>query len=376
MGLEENMDVTGNLECAGGECPASAKGVFFDFGQDQVCPNVADDGTVCAASAWISTKTGAFSNAANWKAKKVPKANDVVVAKGNGKVSIQVSGKKATAGHVTLYGTNLVLGSSGMEIVGKLDCSEGGCPKTAKAAKLQLAGYTSKQVRSAAAGKTASQGGLNKPDVAKVLKANKIAYSSKDSSAVLRAKLQQLLNPAASYFLMDIQKMCTDQGQAPQTTKKPGQTTKKPDSGGDVCYASAWMSKVNGYFDDPKKWTRKTLPKTTDIVILAGARVESKKPVTSGHVVITSGIFSITSGRVTVGGNLVCICDKCQSKKLLTFDLGESKMCMVDGQTTAKPKTTKKPGKTTKKPGKTTKKPKKTTPKKTTKKKTTKKPGK
>merc|ERR1719201_1690921 len=49
---------------------------------------------------------------------------------------------------------------------------------------------------------------------------------------------------------------------------------------------------------------------------------------------------------------------------------------MVDGQTTAKPKTTKKPGKTTKKPGKTTKKPKKTTPKKTTKKpgKTTKKP--
>ena len=199
-----------------------------------------------------------------------------------------------------------------MEIVGKLDCSEGGCPKTAKAAKLQLAGYTSKQVRSAAAGKTASQGGLNKPDVAKVLKANKIAYSSKDSSAVLRAKLQQLLNPAASYFLMDMQKMCTDQGQAPQTTKKPGQTTKKPgqttqkpDSGGDVCYASvcadqlldslfflvtihttikllltsqAWMSKVNGYFDDPKKWTRKTLPKTTDIVILAGARVESKKP--------------------------------------------------------------------------------------------------
>merc|ERR1712210_367870 len=96
-------------------------------------------------------------------------------------------------------------------------------------------------------------------------------------------------------------------------------------------------------------------------------------------VVITSGIFSITSGRVTVGGNLVCIGDKCQSKKLLTFDLGESKMCMVDGQTTAKPKTTKKPGKTTKKPKKTTpkkttKKPGKTTkkPKKTTKKKTSK----
>lgn len=211
--LEENMDVTGNLDCASGECPAPAKGIFFDFGQDQMCPNVGDDGTVCAASAWISTKTGAFSNAANWKAKKVPKANDVVVAKGDGKVSIQVS-KKATAGHVTLYGTNLVLGASGMEIVGKLDCSEGGCPKTAQ---------------------------------------------------------------AATYFLMDMQQMCTT-GQAPQTTTKPGQTTKKPVLGGDVCYASAWVSKVNGYFDDPKKWTSKTLPKTTDIVILSGARVESKKP--------------------------------------------------------------------------------------------------
>ena len=63
--LEENMDVTGNLDCAGGECPASAEGAFFDFGQDQMCPNVADDGTVCAASvsfscrvtSWAQTKT-------------------------------------------------------------------------------------------------------------------------------------------------------------------------------------------------------------------------------------------------------------------------------------------------------------------------------
>merc|ERR1711934_1002159 len=140
------------------------------------------------------------------------------------------------------------------------------------------------------------------------------------------------------------------------------------DLGRDVCYASAWLSKTNGYFDDPKKWTRKTLPKPTDIVILSGARVESKKPATSGHLVITSGKLTITNGRVTMGGGLVCIGDKCQSKKLLTFDRGESKMCLVDGQTTAKPKTTKKPKKTTPKPGKTTKKPKKTTPKKTTKK--------
>merc|ERR1719460_2550767 len=62
--------------------------------------------------------------------------------------------------------------------------------------KLQLAGYKSKQVRSAADGKTASQGGLNKADVVKVLKANKFPYSSKDSSAMLRVKLQQMLNPA------------------------------------------------------------------------------------------------------------------------------------------------------------------------------------
>ena len=62
--------------------------------------------------------------------------------------------------------------------------------------KLQLAGYKSKQVRSAAAGKTQSQGGLNKADVAKVLKANKFPFSSKASSTALRALLQQLLNPA------------------------------------------------------------------------------------------------------------------------------------------------------------------------------------
>ena len=62
--------------------------------------------------------------------------------------------------------------------------------------KVQLAGYKSKQVRSASAGKTSSQGGLNKADVAKVLAANKVPFSNKDSSSMLRAKLQQLLNPA------------------------------------------------------------------------------------------------------------------------------------------------------------------------------------
>ena len=46
------MGVTGNLDCADGDCPA--KGAFYDFGKDQVCPNFGDDGTVCAASVSLS----------------------------------------------------------------------------------------------------------------------------------------------------------------------------------------------------------------------------------------------------------------------------------------------------------------------------------
>ena len=46
---------------------------------------------VCmVCQSWSAGKSGSFSNAANWKAKKVPSANDVVYAKGSGETDIKV----------------------------------------------------------------------------------------------------------------------------------------------------------------------------------------------------------------------------------------------------------------------------------------------
>ena len=58
---------------------------------------------------------------------------------------------------------------------------------------LHLAGYTELLIRNAAAGKTLTQEGLNKDGVANVLTANNVAFANTESSAELRAKLDQLL---------------------------------------------------------------------------------------------------------------------------------------------------------------------------------------
>ena len=123
--IKKNLNVIGKLDCSGRKCPA--KGAFYDFDDDRMCSPVFGNTTVCAASvrvvtaphfralspprtnklphhlaymphclvsqSWAATGPGAFSNPANWEAKKVPNANDVLVAQGNGKGDIQVSEK-------------------------------------------------------------------------------------------------------------------------------------------------------------------------------------------------------------------------------------------------------------------------------------------
>ena len=59
--------------------------------------------------------------------------------------------------------------------------------------KLHLSGYTELQIRNAATGKTASRNGLNKGDVANVLRANDIDFVNTETSVQLRSKLDQLL---------------------------------------------------------------------------------------------------------------------------------------------------------------------------------------
>ena len=38
---------------------------------------------------WSAGKSGSFSNAANWKAKKAPKANDVIYAKSKADIKVE-----------------------------------------------------------------------------------------------------------------------------------------------------------------------------------------------------------------------------------------------------------------------------------------------
>ena len=59
---------------------------------------------------------------------------------------------------------------------------------------VNLAGFTETELRNAAAGKTATQGGLNKGDVQAALTANGIVFSTSESTAALRAKLRALLD--------------------------------------------------------------------------------------------------------------------------------------------------------------------------------------
>ena len=49
------MDLVGDLECPHeSTCPVATKGAFFDLEQDDLCPAVYDDGTICAASVRVA----------------------------------------------------------------------------------------------------------------------------------------------------------------------------------------------------------------------------------------------------------------------------------------------------------------------------------
>merc|ERR1712100_759206 len=77
--VKKHLEIVGKLDCSGGGCPNSKAAQFtlFQLKMKKMCStdgpqDTIDDGTVCAASSWVATEPGAFSNPSNWQAKKVP----------------------------------------------------------------------------------------------------------------------------------------------------------------------------------------------------------------------------------------------------------------------------------------------------------------
>ena len=52
--LESMMELVGDLQCTEPDCPTTTKGVFWDLEEDQLCPAVYDDGTICAATVRVA----------------------------------------------------------------------------------------------------------------------------------------------------------------------------------------------------------------------------------------------------------------------------------------------------------------------------------
>lgn len=65
------------------------------------------DGDLCEAATW-SSGGGVFNDAKNWKSKKVPKKNAVVVVSAGADKEVEVK-EETSVGYLVLVNTNLVL---------------------------------------------------------------------------------------------------------------------------------------------------------------------------------------------------------------------------------------------------------------------------